>query len=120
MMQTLLNDTIDLLGQRGSADIHLSPDAMFLYASNRHEANNIGIYSVDPLSGFLTVVGYEATGGRKPRNFTISKDGRFLLVANQETDNITLFSRDPKTGRLSPAGTPTAISRPVCLQWWYR
>ncbi len=118
LVQTLLNDTINPPGKRGSADIHLSPDARFLYASNRAEANNIGHYAIDPQTGRLSTLSYTPTGGRKPRNFTISKNGRYLLAANQETGDITTFRRDTATGMLTPLSATKRISKPVCLVWY--
>jgi 6-phosphogluconolactonase len=53
--------------------------------------------------------------GQVPRNFAISPDGQFLLVANQESDNIIVFKRDKETGKLSPTGGEIKVSMPVCL-----
>jgi 6-phosphogluconolactonase len=118
LISSWLNDTINPPGQRGSADIHLSPDGRFLYASNRFEANNIGWYNVEAASGRLTPMGYIPTGGRKPRNFTLSPDGRFMGVANQESNTVTWFSRDNSTGKLTPLPDRTlALPKPVCLVW---
>ena len=55
--------------------------------------------------------------GKAPRNFVIDPAGKFLLVANQNTDEIIVFKRNKKTGALSPTGDRIAISRPVCLKF---
>lgn len=102
-------------GDFGSADIHVSPDGKFLYASNRGNENNIAIFSIGR-QGKLTHVGYQSTLGKRPRNFTIDPSGRYLLVANQQTNNIVIFKRDEKTGLLYSTGELINIPEPVCLK----
>lgn len=102
-------------GDFGSADIHLSPDGKFLYASNRGNENNIAIFSIGR-KGRLTPVGYQSTLGKRPRNFTIDPSGRYLLVANQQTNNVVIFRRDEKTGLLHYTGEQISIPEPVCLK----
>ncbi len=115
-IQTIATHPADFKGQPGSADIHISPDGKFLYASNRGEENNIAIFSVDAGSGRLSMVGYQSAGGTAPRNFIIDPSGKFLLVANQKTSNIVVFRRDMNTGLLQPTLQQIEIPNPVCLQ----
>jgi 6-phosphogluconolactonase len=95
------------------ADIHISKDGRFLYASNRG-FNSIAIFSVDKKSGTIQQIGQEPTRGESPRNFTLSPDGDFLLVANQTTQDIVAFRRDPNSGRLQFTDQIKAF-KPVCL-----
>lgn len=95
------------------ADIHISKDGLFLYASNRG-LNSIAIYSVDPKSGKITLNGQEPTRGQTPRNFTLSPNDDYLLAANQNTNNIVAFRRDAKTGKLQFTDEIKAF-KPVCL-----
>jgi 6-phosphogluconolactonase len=104
-------------GPFGSADIHVSPDGRFLYASNRGTENNLAIFAIDKDKGTLKSVGYQPTGGEQPRNFSIDPSGRYLLVANQRTGNMVVFKRNTQTGALQPTGTQVSIPKPVCLQW---
>lgn len=104
-------------GFKGSADIHLSPDGHFLYMSNRGDANNIAIFSVNQQTGLLSVIGFQPTLGNKPRNFTIDPTGTYLLVANQDSDTIVLFRINKKTGMLTPLPAQIRIPQPVCLKW---
>jgi 6-phosphogluconolactonase len=98
-----------------SADIHLSPDGLFLYASNRGEENNIAIFQVNNKSGKLTLVGYQSTSGDHPRNFVIDPSGKFLLVANEHSGNIIVFRRNTKTGLLTMTSSKISIKGPSCL-----
>ena len=102
-------------GQKGSADIHISPNGKFLYASNRGDANSIAIYSIDA-AGKLHSKGFQSTDGVHPRNFTIDPKGHFLLVANRDTDNVVIFSINPQTGMLTSTGKQIKIPNPVCLK----
>lgn len=106
----------DYKGQPGSADIHVSPDGKFLYASNRGDENNIAIYAINPVNGMIANLGYQSTLGTGPRNFMIDPSGNFLLVANQKTNNIVIFRRNKFTGMLSETGKQLEIPSPVCLK----
>lgn len=105
----------DARGPFRSADIHVSPDGRFLYASNRAEST-IAIFSIDTATGLLRPVGYAPTMGKEPRNFTLDPSGRWLLVANQESNSIVIFSVDPKTGTIHRKGQSLAVPAPTCLQ----
>lgn len=107
-------DTLSTLP--GSADVHVSPDGKFLYASNRGKENNIAVFRINPANGKLTAVGYEPTRGLVPRNFCIDPTGTFLLVANQESDNVVVFRRNRQTGLLTYTGVQLSIPKPVCLK----
>ena len=99
------------------ADIHVSPDGLFLYASNRLQTENtIAIFSIDQLTGTLKLVGHQSTYGDHPRNFTIDPTGDFLIVANQFTNNVVVFKRDRKTGLLTRTGKDVRVSQPSCLK----
>ena len=95
------------------ADIHISKDGRFLYASNRG-FNSIAVFSVDPPSGRIVQIQQEATRGEIPRNFALSPDEDFLLVANQNSQNIVSFRRDAVTGKLEYADQIKSL-KPVCI-----
>lgn len=106
----------DTTGARGSADIHVSLDGRFLYASNRLQADGITIFSIDPGEGTLTKVGYQLTV-KHPRNFVITPNGNFLLVAGRDDNQIQVFSIDKETGMLTDTDQPIQLSKPVCLKF---
>lgn len=97
------------------ADIHISSDGRFLYASNRGH-NSIAIFEVSE-DGTLKRVGIEPVRGDWPRNFALSPDGRFLLVANQNSNNVVVFKIDSETGLLTYTGNQTEVFSPVCLKF---
>ncbi len=98
-----------------SADIHISPDGRFLYASNRGEENNIAIYAIKN-DGTLNSLGYQSTHGDHPRIFDIDPTGKFLIVANQTSGDVVVFRRDPETGLLEKAGKPGKIFNASCVK----
>ncbi|HMU46987.1 MAG TPA: lactonase family protein [Chitinophagaceae bacterium] len=104
-------------GPVGSADIHVSPDGKFVYASNRGESNTIGIFKVNKETGTLMPVSHISTLGKKPRNFNFDPTGSYLLVGNQDSDEIVIFKRDKETGLLTDSGKRISVGKPVCIKW---
>ena len=112
LLQEIASDSV---GGGGSADIHLSPDGRYLYASNRLKEDGISVFSIDK-SGRLKKIGYTKTGIH-PRNFTLSPDGRFLLVAERDSNCIEVFARNKRTGLLKPTPHKLHLSMPVFVMW---
>lgn len=104
----------DHLRASGSADIHFSPDGKFLYASNRLQGDGICIFSQDPATGMLTEAGYQLTGIH-PRNFGITPNGKYVLVACRDSNIVQVFERDPRTGLLTDTHKDISIPHPVCV-----
>jgi len=100
-----------------SADIHVSNDGRFLYASTRDSANMITVFKIDQKKGKLSVVGYQSVLGKTPRNFNFDPSGNYLLVANQNSDKIVVFKVDHQTGLLSDTGNRIDVGSPVCIKW---
>lgn len=112
-IQTITADTV---AARGSADIHLSPDGKYLYASNRLKEDGIAIFAVNPEDGTLAKVGYQLTGIH-PRNFNITPNGKYLLVACRDSNVIQVYRRNEVTGLLEDAHQDIAVDMPVCIQF---
>ncbi len=86
-------------GKNLAADLHFSPDGRFVYASNRG-ADTIAAYAFDASDGRTSLVGHFPAKGRGPRNFCISPEGRYGVIANQYSGNIVVMRRDIYTGEL--------------------
>ncbi|MEX1239881.1 MAG: lactonase family protein [Cyclobacteriaceae bacterium] len=114
--QTITMLTPGFNGKVGAADIHVSPDGKFLYGSNRGEANEIVTYAIDK-NGILTYAGRQSSLIDTPRNFAIDPAGNFLLVGNQNSNDIVIFKRDKKTGLLTDSGKRIQVDKPVCLKF---
>ena len=111
--QRILADTE---GAQGSADIHISPNGKFLYASNRLQADGIAIFAINAQDGTLAKVGYQLTA-KHPRNFAITPNGKFLLIAGRDDNVIQVYSINKQTGLLTNTNQDIAIDKPVCIQF---
>lgn len=97
------------------ADIHLAPDGRRLYVSNRGH-NSIAVFDVAE-DGQLTPVTIQPCGGSWPRNFALAPGGRFVLVANQYSDAVTILPLLNTTDAIgSPLGN-VAAPQPSCIQF---
>lgn len=113
IIQTVKADT---LGGEGSADIHLSPDEKFLYASCRIKGDGIAVFSVSSQTGKVTRVGYCPTG-KHPRNFAITPNGNYILVACRDENAIEIYEVNKETGMLKDTGKRIYTKAPVCVRW---
>jgi 6-phosphogluconolactonase len=104
-------------GNIQAADIHLSPDGRFLYASNRGTANQIIQFAVNKAAGTLTFVKRYSSMGRSPRNFVIDPTGNYLLVSNQFSNNVSVFKIDKRSGMLKATPTIINIDAPMCVRF---
>ena len=102
----------------GSADIHIHPSGKFLYTSHRLSNDGISVFRVAS-DGTLEMTSYRNTGIH-PRNFRITPDGRFLLVACRDSHCIQVFGIDPDDGSLSENPISTldfGSDQPVCIEF---
>jgi 6-phosphogluconolactonase len=113
LLQTVKMMPDDFRGTNGAADIHVSPDGKYLYATNRGSVNEILAYAINPQTGMLTFVDRYKTG-ENPRNFTIDPTGNFILVGSKYSINV--FKVDKASGKLTITGRAMKIDSPVCLK----
>jgi 6-phosphogluconolactonase len=102
-------------GPKEAAEIAVHPNGKFLYASNRGGLDTISAFSIEPAKGTLHLKNEYPTMGKTPRNFAIDPTGKFLLAANQESNNIVTFRIDMTTGALTPTGDIAEAPAPVCI-----
>jgi 6-phosphogluconolactonase len=82
-----------------AADVHLTPDGKYLYASERG-TSTIQQYQVDAKTGMLTANGSAPTE-KQPRAFEIDPTGKYLYAVGELSDGMTSYSIDAKTGALT-------------------
>lgn len=109
--QHILSDPYD---GHGAADIRISPDGKFLYASNRLVNDGITVFRISK-NGLLEQVAHQATRVH-PRNFVITPNGKYLLCACRDSNMIQVFLRDKKTGLLTDTGLNIMLPNPVCIR----
>lgn len=100
MRQTVTTVPADWDPASGScADIEISADGKFVYASNRGH-DSIAAFSVDQDSGEITSLGQFPTG-KTPRSFNLIPGGEaFLVSAGQGDNTLTVYRRDAESGML--------------------
>ena len=103
-------------GTSGAGEVLVDAAGKFLYGSNRG-SDNIAMFSIDPLTFQLAVLGWVHTQGRTPRHFNFDPSGNFIHVGNQDTANIVAYKVDKTTGLLSPAGLYASTPAPSCIQF---
>jgi len=109
-------DTVppQLTTENNSAELALSNDGRFLYATNRGH-DSVTAFRINAANGKLTLVQNIPTQGKIPRGMALDPDGTHLLTGNQDSDTITIFNRDTKTGKLTFASQMTDIPTAVCI-----
>jgi 6-phosphogluconolactonase len=100
-------------GTTKTADVKLSPDGRFLYATNRGH-DSIAGYAIGE-DGELSLVEIVSSRGAGPQNLAITPDGGLLLVANMEGDSLALFRIAAASGRLTAVGDPVAVTKPSAI-----
>ncbi|WP_252273363.1 lactonase family protein [Pseudomonas subflava] len=103
-------------GDRRLGALHLSADGRFLYVSRRGVENQLVVYAVGD-DGGLRELQRRDSGGVEPREFALAPDGRFLLVANQQSDRLTVLRRDPQSGLLGEEVQALRLSTPTALKF---
>ena len=100
----------------GGAAIRVSACGKFIYTSMRSD-NTIRLFAFDPITESLSFIASYPTEGLTPRDFTIDATGKWLLVAHQDSDTISIFNVNSYNGTLSFHKTVNNIESPVCLAW---
>ncbi|MDR2833324.1 MAG: lactonase family protein [Streptococcaceae bacterium] len=109
---TTLPDTHE--GFNGTAAIRLSKDAKHLYASNRGH-DSLVVYNVSVDGTHLEISEWVSVEGKTPRDFNFSKDEKFVIVANQDSDNVTTFKRDEENGKLTLVQKDFYVPEATCV-----
>jgi 6-phosphogluconolactonase len=106
-------------GKAEAADLQINASGSRLYASNRGDANEILVYSIDPLNGHLEFIQRTGAAGLSPRSLLICEEQSLLLAANEQSDNISVF-RINGDGTLEFTRAHLQIPCPTCLKIFSR
>ncbi len=97
------------------SEIKLSPDARFLYVSNRGD-NSIATFAVKD-DGALERMAITPTGGKFPRHFALTPCGGAMIASNQDSGNIRVFDRNIETGELTDTNTVMVVPAPCYVRF---
>ena len=115
LIQTLTTLSEGFKGESNCGDIHLGNNGQYLYGSNRGE-NTIVVFRIG-IDGQLSPQGRTSCGGNWPRNFVIDPSGKYILVGNQKSGDISLFKIDEKSGIPLETSKNYKLSTPACLKF---
>lgn len=85
-----------------AADLHLTPNGKFLYASER-TSSTLAAFSVDGATGKLGYLSSTPTE-KQPRGFAIDPKGRFLVASGEKSETLSVYAIDAASGALKPVG----------------
>ncbi|HKZ65090.1 MAG TPA: beta-propeller fold lactonase family protein, partial [Chitinophagaceae bacterium] len=68
-------------------------------------------------NGRASIIGFQSTLGKTPRNFNFDPSGNYLLAGNQDSDEIVIFKRNTRTGLLTDTKQRIEVGKPVCIKW---
>jgi 6-phosphogluconolactonase len=98
-----------------AAEIAVNATGSVLYASNRGH-DSLALFSIDIQRFAIAPMEHVSSLGKTPRYFTFDPTGQYLIVANQDSDNLVVFRVHPRTGELRPAGAPVkGIPKSSCI-----
>jgi 6-phosphogluconolactonase len=113
-VQEVVIKLADYKGETRGADIVIDRGARFAYAIDRFD--NIAVsLSISPGGDKLTLLNRISCGGKTPRDLSLDPSGRWLLVANPDSDNISVLKIDARSGKAEETGKSSPISKPECL-----
>ena len=101
-----------LPGATGAA-IKITKDGKFLYTSTRY-SNYISVFTIDK-AGYINRVQYIDSVGQIPRDFCLDDTERFLIVPHQDSDFVSIFEREPLTGKLQFINNDVEVPESVCI-----
>ncbi|MGF6513819.1 6-phosphogluconolactonase [Pseudomonas sp. BT76 TE3572] len=108
------------VSDKAAAALHASRDGKFLYVSNRGTANQLLVFAIDSATGHLKELQRRSVEGDHPREFSLDPSGKFLLIANQKSNQIVVVERDSKTGLLGKTVQKLPMDAPSDLKFMVR
>ncbi|WP_323120541.1 lactonase family protein [Burkholderia alba] len=107
---SILPDGFDTLDGPWGAELRMTPDGRFLYASERRSSTLAG-YRIEPATGHLSRIGTWPAEPH-PRGFGIDPSGRYLIAAGQLSHRLRVYRIGAADGGLTPLGVHRAGDNP--------
>ncbi|WP_160108031.1 lactonase family protein [Pseudomonas izuensis] len=108
------------VSDKAAAALHASNDGKFLYVSNRGTTNQVLVFAIDPATGHLKELQRRTVEGDHPREFSLDPSGKFMLIANQKSNQIVVVERDTRTGLLGKTVQKLPMDAPSDLKFIMR
>lgn len=114
LIQTVNNLPEDFDGENGAAAIRISNDDKFVYTSNRGH-NSIAVFAVAEDENSVENIQFISTNGDFPRDFNFTSDQEIAIAANQNTDNVSVYTRDAQSGKLTLVNKDFYAPEAICV-----
>lgn len=114
LRQTISMMPPNFVGAPWTAELRLTGDGRFLYATDRR-SSTIATLRVAKKTGKLTLVGHTSTE-ETPRGMDVDPSGRWLVAAGQQSGALTVYAIDPVSGRLTAKGRQRTGKEPICVE----
>jgi 6-phosphogluconolactonase len=101
--------------ESGLADIHVSASSQRVYASNRGH-NSLAVYDIGS-DGLMTLVSIPSCGGNWPRNFALTSNGKFVLVANQYSNEVCVLPMVDGAEAIGATVARVTVAGASCLKF---
>lgn len=112
-LQIVRSTPPDFTGYSTGAEIVVDRGGRHVYVSNRGH-DSIGVFAIDPATGWLAPKQFVPTKGSVPRFFALDPGEKFLYVANQGGHSIVTY-RVGRDGMLSPSPGRVRVASPACI-----
>lgn len=97
-----------------SAAIKMTSNGQYLYTSTRYD-NRLASFLVSQQDGTLEKIAEVSAEVKVPRDFTLDESQRYLLVPDQDSNQMAIFERDLETGELHFIKINQTIPECVCI-----
>jgi len=93
--------------------VTVDPSGKFAYVadggqnSDGSKGTNVSMYAIDATTGVLTSIG-KIAAGLSPSSIAIHPSGKFVYVANYDSNDISMYTMNTITGSLTSIGTLAA------------
>lgn len=114
-IETIPTIPADFKEKNTSAAIRLHPNGNYVYVSNRGY-NSIHGFEILK-NGKLKSVGEVNQELATPRDFNFDPSGKFMVVGNQKTNDLTVYRVDPKSGQMTFVSKSISLKDPICVQF---
>ncbi len=116
LVQTVSTKPADWTEHNGTAALRVSDDGKFVYASNRGH-NSIAVFAVSEAGAHVERIQLISTEGDFPRDFALDPSQAWVVAANQNTDNVSVYRRDIETGLLELVHKDIAVPETVRVEF---
>ncbi len=104
----------DFEGKHQSAAVRIHPSGQFIYATNREDISNLAVFKREE-DGSISRIQVLENVAYWPRDFNVTPDGKYLILAGGRSNQLELYAIEPETGMLNDTGASLYLPGPICV-----